>query len=229
MGSNLNHLGIIMDGNRRFAKRLMEMPWKGHEFGAKKIETVLDWCREKDIKTVTLYILSLENIATRPKKELDFLMEIFRKELKNKKFCEKIHKNKTRIRFLGRKELLPKDIQECMNQLIEETKDHKDYELNFAIAYSGRQEILDAIKKISRKDLKALDEKKFEKYLYTSGIKNPDLVIRTSGEKRISGFLLWQAAYSEYYFMDKLWPEITKDDFFVALDDFASRQRRFGS
>ncbi|MCK4550399.1 MAG: di-trans,poly-cis-decaprenylcistransferase [Candidatus Aenigmarchaeota archaeon] len=226
---NLNHLGIIMDGNRRFAKRLMKMPWKGHEFGAKKIETVLDWCHEKNIKTVTLYALSLENLKTRPKKELDYLMEVFRNELKNKKFREKIHKNKIKVNAFGKLNLLPQDIEKSIKKLVEETKDYKDYELNFAIAYSGRQEILDAIKKISGKDIKTLDEKKFEKYLYTSGMKNPDLVIRTSGERRISGFLLWQAAYSEYYFIDKMWPELTKDDFLAALDDFASRQRRFGS
>ncbi len=229
MGSNLNHLGIIMDGNRRFAKHLMKMPWKGHELGAKKIETVLDWCYEKDIKTVTLYALSLENIKTRPKREFEFLMDLFRREFKNKKFREKLKNNKICVRAFGKLRLLPQDVRESIEEVVEETKDYKEYELNFAIAYSGRQEILDAIKKISGKDLKALDEKKFEKYLYTSGIKNPDLVIRTSGEKRISGFLLWQAAYSEYYFIDKLWPEFTKDDFLAALDDFALRNRRFGS
>ena len=228
MSEKLEHLGIIMDGNRRFAKRLLKNPWNGHSWGARKVEEVLDWCYEQNIHTVTLYALSLENLNTRPKKELQFLMDIFRKEFTSENFYKKMHKNKTCVRFFGKLEDLPKDIQEILRNVVETTKNYNNTYLNFAIAYSGRQEIIDAVKKLDCDDIKTLTTQNFEKKLDSYGIKDPDLIIRTSGEKRLSGFLLWQSAYSEYCFIDKLWPELTKEEFINAIDDYNKRQRRFG-
>lgn len=228
MGEKLEHLGIIMDGNRRFAKRLLKKPWNGHSWGARKVEKVLDWCYEQKIHIVTLYALSLENINTRSKKELDFLLDLFKKELTSENFHNKIHKNKTCVRFFGKLELLPDELQKVLQNIVETTKNYNSTYLNFAIAYSGRQELIDAIKKLDKKEIDSLDIKQFEKKLYTQCIKDPDLIIRTSGEKRSSGFLLWQSAYSEYCFIDKLWPELDKKDFMAAIDDYKKRQRRFG-
>ncbi|MCK4968225.1 MAG: di-trans,poly-cis-decaprenylcistransferase, partial [Candidatus Aenigmarchaeota archaeon] len=167
MIKKLNHLGIIMDGNRRFAKRLLKNPWNGHSMGARKVEEVLDWCYEQKIPTVTLYALSLENLNTRPKKELDFLMNIFKKEFTSENFHNKLHKNKTCVRFFGKLKLLPKELQEIIQDIVEITKNYNNTYLNFAIAYSGRQEIIEAIKKLDEKNISNLDEKTFEKYLYT--------------------------------------------------------------
>ena len=229
MTEKLEHLGIIMDGNRRFAKQLLKNPWNGHTWGARKVEEVLDWCYEQNIHIVTFYALSLENLNTRPKKELNFLMNLFKKEFTSENFNNKIHKNKTCVRFFGKLELLPNELQEIVQNIVITTKNYNDTYLNFAIAYSGRQEIIDAIKKIDLNDIETLTPQKLEKKLDTCGLKDPDLIIRTSGEKRLSGFLLWQSAYSEYCFIDKLWPELNKEDFINAIEDYNKRQRRFGS
>ncbi|MBW6451774.1 MAG: di-trans,poly-cis-decaprenylcistransferase [DPANN group archaeon] len=227
------HIGIIMDGNRRFAKKLMKEPWKGHEWGAKKVETVLDWARELDIKTITLYSFSIENID-RPKDEFDMLMNIFEKNFKRIKIHPKIHEYQVKINVIGRIELLPQKVQDAIAEAIESTKNYSNHTINFAIAYGGRQEIIDTTKNIAEL-VKAgkikpedIDDKLFSKYLYLTGYPDPELIIRTSGERRLSGFLLWQSAYSELYFSEKLWPEFQKEDFIDAIESFKTRQRRFG-
>lgn len=221
------HVGIILDGNRRFAKRLMKEPWKGHEYGKDKIEEVLEWCKEFNIKELTLYVFSLENF-NRPKKEFNYLMKIFREGFEDLKDDKRIEKYQIRVNVLGRIELFPKDIQDSIRFIIEKTKNYKKHILNFALGYSGRAEIIDATKKIIEGKLKPedIDENSFADYLYSK--RDVDLIIRTSGEMRTSGFLLWQSSYAELVFVDKLWPEFSKNDFIGALEEYSRRQRRFG-
>jgi len=225
------HVGIIMDGNRRFAKRLMQKPWQGHKLGAKKIKEVLQWCRDYGIQKVTLYAFSVENF-NRPKNEFDYLMKIFEEELGRIKNDEDIHKNKVRIKFLGRTWMFPKGVQQKMKEAEEATADYDNCIVNFAMAYGGRTELVDAAKKIGKliRDKKLnpedIDEKMFAKNLYQND--DVDLVIRTSGERRTSGFMLWQSSYAELYFCDKYWPEFSKEDLNKALDDYSKRNRRFG-
>jgi len=218
------HIGIILDGNRRFAKKLMRQPWKGHEEGAKRVEELLDWCKELQIKELTLYCFSLENFK-RTKEEVDFLMKLFRKEFERLEKDERIKENEVKIKFIGQKELLDKNLQELMKRIEDKTKDYNNYILNFVIAYGGRQEILSAIKKLVDSQ-KEINEKNFKECLLLKD--EPDLIIRTGGEKRTSNFLPWQSIYSEWIFLDKMWPEITKKDLQEAITEFNGRQRRFG-
>ena len=222
------HIGYIIDGNRRFAKRLMLKPWRGHEWGAKKVEKLFDWCKEYGIKELTLYAFSLENFD-RPKREFNYLMDLFRKEFTRFKNDPRIKEIK--VNFIGRIWMFPKDIQNIMHELMKKTKNNK-YIVNFAMAYGGRAEVIDAIKKLA-KDIKSnkvnineINEETFKNYLYSRS--EPDLIIRTS-ESRLSGFLLYQSAYSEIMFLPKvLWPEFSKNDFVKCIVDYSKRERRFG-
>ncbi len=225
------HVGIILDGNRRFAKRLMMKPWKGHEWGAKKVEKLFEWCAELGIKELTLYAFSLKNF-NRPKEEFDFLMKIFEETFSRNELIEKIHKNKIKVNFIGRIDLFPQNVYGRMKELMEMSKDYSDFIINFAMAYDGRAEVIDATKKIAQQiksgelDVDQINEDVFDKNLYISS--EPDLIIRTSGERRISGFLLWQGSYAEYIFLDKFWPEFEKEDLAKAVNDYSNRDRRFG-
>lgn len=227
------HVGIILDGNRRFAKRLMKPSWKGHEWGAKKVENLLDWCLDLNIKTVTLYAFSIENL-NRPKMEFNMLMKLFEKNFNRVAKHPRIHENKVRIKVIGRPDLLPEKVQKAIKNAEESTKDYSNMSIIFAIAYGGRQEILDATRKIAiavknnKLDASKITADVFKHNLYTNGIADPDLIIRTSGEHRTSGFLLWQGAYSEYYFCSKPWPEFEREDLEAAINDYNKRQRRFG-
>ena len=226
------HIAIILDGNRRFAKRLMLKPWKGHEWGVKKVEKIFDWCKEFNVNELTLYCLSLENF-NRPKEEFDYLMNLFREEYKNLlKEDSKIHKNKVKINFIGRLKLLPQDIQEDIKKIKEITKDYDNYTVNFAMAYGGKQEVIDATIKIAEAiksgnlNIDKINEKTFTNNLLLKS--SPELIIRTGGEKRTSNFLIWQGAYSEWIFLEKLWPEFEKEDFVSCLEEYNARERRFG-
>ncbi len=227
----LEHIGIIMDGNRRFAKKLMLNPSKGHEWGAKKVRKLFDWCKELGIRQVTLYTLSLENF-NRPKKEFDYLMNIFRKEFKMLTDDDILKKEGIRLNFIGRTNMLPADIQKLIKELQKLTKDNKNFIVNFARAYGGRGEIVDAAKKIAQdaKDGKIvpdnLNEESFKSYLYMPD--DPDLVIRTGGDNRTSNFLNYQIAYSELFFIDKMWPEFEKEDLKEVISSYYNRERRFG-
>ena len=225
-----NHVAIILDGNRRFAKSKMLQPWKGHEFGANAVEKLLDYASELGIKELTLYGMSTENLK-RDKKEVDYLFKVMEKELQNlglPKNKEKIEKNQIRLRFIGNLELIPKSLKEKCLKLQKETEKNNNFIVNFAIAYGGRQEIVDAVKKIvySRVGADEVDEELIKKNLYISD--EPDLIIRTGGEKRISNFLPFQSIYSELIFLDKLWPEFTKEDLVKCIKEFKKRKRNFG-
>ena len=227
----LHHVGLVLDGNRRFAKKLMLKPYMGHEWGAKKIREFLRWCRELSIREVTLFTFSVENFD-RPKEEFDYLMDLFEREFKKISNDPEIYENKIRIRFIGRIFMFPEKVQVAMKDLEEKTKNHDQFFVNFAMAYGGRAEIVDAAKRIAEKiesgELKVgeIDEKTFREHLYLDS--DPDLVIRTS-ESRLSGFLLWQSSYSELIFLtDVMWPEFTKEHFISCINEYKKRQRRFG-
>src|SRR3989344_2788419 len=225
------HVGIILDGNRRFAKRLMLKPWKGHEFGAEKVKKLLEWSKDVGIKELTLYAFSYENF-NRPKKEFEYLMDLFRKEFDARIDNKDISKHKIKVNFIGRLQLFPKDLKEKMYKIIDKTKNYNKYIVNIAMAYGGRAEIVDAVKRIGEKikegslDVKNINEKLFSDNLYMSD--DADLIIRTGGEKRTSGFLPWQGTYAELVFVDKSLPEFEKEDFLQCIKEFQSRKRRFG-
>lgn len=223
------HIAIILDGNRRYARKIGLKPWKGHEFGVKKLEQLLEWCRELGIKELTLYSFSTENFK-RTKQEKDFLFNIFKQEFNKLRYKEEIYKNKIRINVVGRLHMFPNDIQKSIKDIMKKTKKHNNFIVNFAMAYGGRQEIVDAFKKIIRnsKKLKSdyIDEKMVSDNLYLKS--EPDLVIRPGGEVRTSNFLTWQSVYSEWVFINKLWPEFTKGDLMKCINEFNKRERRFG-
>ena len=225
------HIGIILDGNRRFAKRLMLKPLRGHEWGYKKIKDVFKWCNEYNVKELTLYTFSLENFD-RPKKEFDYLMDLFEKAFIETKTDKDIHENKIKINFIGRIDKFPDKVKKSMRELMAVTEDYRGATVNFAMAYSGRAEIIDATKKISEQIKKGelniddINEETFNKNIYLDS--EPDLIIRTS-ESRLSGFLLWQGSYAEIMFLPKvLWPEFSKEHFVSCLEEYSNRDRRFG-
>ncbi|MDI6855219.1 MAG: polyprenyl diphosphate synthase [Candidatus Thermoplasmatota archaeon] len=228
-----NHIAIIMDGNRRFAEKLGLKPIEGHVMGRDKLEEVLDWCLELGIKIVTVYALSTENIM-RTAEELKALLELFTESFRKAGDDERVHRNKVRIKAIGRVDILPREVQESIKYAEDRTKEHENYYLNIAIAYGGREEIVQAVRgiandvKVGKLDESSINEELISSYLYTKDLPDPDLILRTSGEERISNFLLWQLAYSELYFADVYWPELRKIDFLRAIRAYQHRQRRFG-
>ena len=218
------HIGIILDGNRRFAKRKNKDPWEGHKEGAKRVEDLLNWCKELDIKQITLYCFSIENFK-RPEKEVQFLLDLFKKEFEQFRKDKRIKENGIRVKFIGERNMFDKELQTLMNDIEKETKNNNDYFINFAVAYGGKQEILHAIKNLV-KSKKEITEENFQNCLWLKD--NPDLIIRTGGEKRSSNFLPWQSVYSEWFFLDKMWPEFTKEDLKKVIKEFKNRERRFG-
>ena len=227
------HVGIIMDGNRRFARELDMKPTEGHSKGRDKLEEVIEWCRELGIKILTVYAFSTENF-NRSREEVLELMRLFVENLKKAADDERVHKNGIRIRVIGQRELLPEDVQEAIRYAEERTKDFSNFYFNIAIAYGGREEIIKAIKEIAQEvkegklEVEEIDEDVVKAHLYTADLPDPDLILRTSGEERISNFLLWQSAYSEFYFTDIYWPTFRKIDFLRAIRSYQLRQRRFG-
>ena len=230
-----NHIAIILDGNRRWAKRNLIMKLEGHFKGADAVEKLLDWCEELNIKIITLYVLSSENLG-RQDDELDYLYDLINARLHKLYNDPRIHKNKMKVKAIGSVELLPDYLRDILNKLEEVTKDYDTHYLNIAIAYGGQNELVDAIKKIGTRikdgslDVNQIDKDVIESSLYTSHLpqSSPDMILRTSGEKRLSGFLLWQSAYSELVFMDIYWPEFRKIDLMRAIRTFQKRVRRIG-
>ena len=225
------HIGIIMDGNRRFAKRLMLKPWKGHEWGPKKLAEILEWCKEYDIHELTLYTFSVQNF-NRPKEEFDYLMNLFREEFDKLKDDKRIHEEQIRVNVIGRTWMFPKDVQDKIKEIMERTRQYNKKVINFAMAYGGREEVLDAVKKIAKGvqegtiAVDEINEETFSQHLYMTDA--PDLIIRTGGEHRTSNFLIWQSSYSEWFFVDHMFPEFTKEDFETAIQSYVQRERRFG-
>ncbi len=228
------HIAIIMDGNRRYTRVQGNMGVsRGHEIGADTLEKVLDWSIDLGVDIVTAYAFSTENF-NRPDKEVDALMNLFVKNFKRIVDHDKIHKNKVRVKVVGKTELLPDYVREAISDAEESTAMYDEKMFNLAIGYDGRLELVDAFKKIANKvkageiDTEDIDEELVNNNLYTEGLVDPNLIIRTSGEERLSGFLLWQSSYSELYFCDILWPEFRKVDYLRAIRDYQARDRRFG-
>ncbi len=234
-GQKIEHVAMILDGNRRWATENELNPWLGHKKGAETVEQLLEWCEKLDVKFLTLYTFSIENFK-RPPQEIEEIMRIAEEKLRKLLLDERIHKNKIHVKVIGSVNLLPKELQQLIADVEKATEDYDRRFLNFAFAYGGRAEILDAAKKIAYKVknhellLEDIDESTFEKYLYTSHMpkQEPDLIIRTSGEERLSGFLLWQAAYSELCFLDVYWPEFRYIDLLRAIRTYQRRKRRYG-
>ena len=225
--NNPRHVAIILDGNRRFAKRLMLEPWKGHEYGRGKVERVLDYAKDFGVQEMTFYALSSENIKSRPRNELEFLYKLMRDVFKNMD-REKIDKNGIRLKFIGKLDLLPADLRDLCLKLEEDTAHYSDFIVNFCIAYGGRLELVEAVRRIVRNkvDVEDVDEDLIEENLYLQS--EPDMIIRTGGEKRSSNFLPWQSGYSEWFFLDKMWPEFEKEDLAECIEGFKRRKRNFG-
>ena len=227
------HIAIIMDGNRRFARSRGLPEFMGHFFGSKKAERVLEWCREIGIKTLTIYAFSTENFK-RKEEEKKNIFELVKKELKRLIKDERTHKYRMRVKIVGRRELLPPDVLEVVKEVERVTENYDNYFLNVALAYGGRQEIVDAIRSILR-DVKAgridvdeIDENLFSRYLYSdNGYENVDIVIRTGGELRLSNFLPWQTASSLTYFVDVYWPAFRKIDLLRAIRTWQNIRARY--
>ncbi len=232
MSSDQLHVAVIPDGNRRAAKRLMLQPWKGHEWGTKKFEDIVDWCREVGVRKLTVYAFSLKNFESRPKEEINFLFDLFRKEYAQLQNDPRIHEHQIKIQFIGRLELFPKDMQEIMKELMEKTRHYDQYHVTIAMAYDGRAELVDTMKKIAKQvkdgtlQVEDINEEVIADNLYLKD--DVDLVIRTSGEKRTSSFLPWQADYAELSFIQDYWPDLTKEEFLACIQEFKQRERRFG-
>ncbi len=229
------HVAIIMDGNRRYSKLQGNMDViKGHEVGVDTLEKVLDWSIDFGIEIITAYAFSTENF-NRPQHEVEGLMNLFVINFKKIVTNEKVHKHKVRIKVVGRTELLPDNVKEAIKEAEEATANYDERLLNLAIGYDGRLEIIDSFKKIIKDvqdgkiTIDDVDEELVSKNLYTEGLDDPNLIIRTSGEERLSGFLLWQSSYSELYFCETLWPELRKVDFIRAIRSYQARDRRFGT
>lgn len=232
------HVAIIMDGNRRWAKENGFSPLEGHKRGEEKIEPIIDGAINLGIPYLTFWAFSTENWQ-RTKKEVSFLLNLFRENLHKK--VDNYHKKNVRINIIGDISKFPQDIAQKTREWMEKTKNNNKITVNIALSYGGRDEIIRTIKKLSAKllsksaNIKEIQQQfnnltveQFNKLLDTAGQPDPDLLIRTGGEMRLSGFLLWQSEYAEIYFIKTYWPDFTKDKFLEAIDDYQQRKRRFG-
>ncbi len=231
------HLGLILDGNRRYAKTLGIDLAEGHTLGARKAREVIEWCLELGIYHVTLWVFSTDNKGRDPQ-EVAHLLRLFAQEATAMSQDQRVHKHGVRVKLIGNIGAFPDDVQDALRHLEEVTQHYDQALVNVAIGYGGREEITHAVRELLRhkdaddEDLASVAESltadEIGQHLYTAGTPDPDFVIRTSGEVRLSGFLLWQTAYSEYYFCDVFWPSFRRVDFLRALRDFQARERRFG-
>jgi undecaprenyl diphosphate synthase len=225
------HLAIIMDGNGRWAKQKGLLRTLGHENGTKSVRTTVETCAKLGIENLTLYAFSTEN-WNRPKLEVELLMNLLINSLKNE--LKTLQDNNIRLNSIGNLDLLPKSAQKKLQEVIEKTKDNKNMVLTLALSYGSREELINVVKNISNKvknniiSIDSIDESIINQHLYTHDLPEVDLLIRTSGENRISNFLLWQIAYAELYFTDVLWPDFKEDDLYEAIISYQKRERRFG-
>lgn len=236
-GKMPQHLGLILDGNRRYAKVSGLQREMGHELGVDKAHEVMTWCLELGIPAVTIWVLSTDNTSRDPA-EVGHLMRLFEREARNLASDKRIHANRVRVRAIGQHHGFPKEVLSALQELEEATQHYAGMTLNIAVGYGGREEIVDAVKahlqaqaaqgRTLAEVASDLQPEHLSAQMYTAGIPDPDFIIRTSGEIRLSGFMLWQSVYSEYYFCDVYWPGFRRLDFLRALRDFQERKRRFG-
>jgi short-chain Z-isoprenyl diphosphate synthase len=232
------HVGLILDGNRRYARSVgLNDILDGHRLGANKLEEVLNWCEELNIRMVSIWILSTENLQRSPE-EVAALVRLIENKLRDAARDPKTHTKRMRIRAIGKLELLPESLRDAIREAEHATEGYDGFFLNVAVGYGGRQEIVDGIQNLLRERLArgtsleaAIEDVTADnlgKYLYTYDLPDPELIIRTSGEVRLSGFLLWQSAYSEFYFCDAFWPAFRRIDLLRAIRSYQQRERRFG-
>lgn len=221
------HIVLFPDGNRRWAKERKISIQEGYLKGKDKFNDFLNWCKNRGVKVVTVFGFSSENWR-RPQDQIDFLMHVFEKYLGDG--IEEFNKEEVRVRVIGERDKLSSSLKSVVDRVEKATENNKKMHLNLAVSYGGKWDIINAAKKIisDRIPPEKISEKLFENYLSTSGLPDPDLVIRAGGERRLSNFVLWQAAYSELYFSPKLWPDFTEDDLDLAINEFSDRRRRFG-
>ncbi len=225
---NIKHTAIIMDGNGRWAQQKGLSRIEGHRQGVKRVDEIINTAIELKLKALTLYVFSMENWQ-RPKKEIDALMRLLEYYLRMN--MKKLARKNIVFRAIGNLEKLSEKIQRLLKEFEALTAGNSGLMLTSALSYGSKEEIVGAVKRILKNGLspEEINEKTFENYLYTAGLPDPDLIIRTSGEKRLSNFLLWQAAYSEFYFTETLWPDFGREEFISAVKDYNKRERRFGA
>ena len=221
------HIAIIPDGNRRWARKNGIGRQEGYATGIRKIGDVLKWCKAHGVHTLTMWGFSTDNFKRDPQ-EIQQLFGLFKDNLKKAIESDDRNKKELRVRFFGRLNLFPMEIQGMIRKAEEISGKNTSYQLNLLLSYGGREELVDAMNAILREGVREVDEDAISSHLYTRGIPDPDLIIRTSGEQRLSGLMPWQSCYSEFYFCKKLWPDFSKKDFEAALKEYARRKRRFG-
>jgi undecaprenyl diphosphate synthase len=225
------HIAVIMDGNRRWAEKRNVHHIQGHSAGVTALDVVTEECARRGVKALTVYGFSVEN-WNRPRSAVESLFSLFHKSIE--RYITKVKKNNIRLNTIGRSSALPEDLRASLAKASRETESNTGMVLTLALNYGGRQEIVDAVRGIAEdvlgngRDISSINENDIEKKLYTSGLPELDLLIRTSGEIRISNFLLWQAAYAEFYFTEVLWPDFGAEELQEALEEYGRRQRRYG-
>lgn len=223
------HIVLFPDGNRRWAKEQGLDTLEGHLKGLENFEGLLLWCKSRGVKIITVFGFSSEN-WNRSQEEVNYLMDLFEKYLSDKSTIEKFQEEGIRVKIIGQKERLKPSLQQIIVNIEEKTKQNSTFHLNLAVSYGGKWDIMQATKNIVKENIPVdeITEETIASHLSTSGFPDPDLIIRVGGEKRLSNFVLWQAAYAELYFSPKYWPTFTEQDFDEALEEYARRQRRFG-
>lgn len=230
MGSIPDAVGIIPDGNRRWARRHQLSFFSGYHYGVQKFIDFSEWCKEFGVKNISVWALSTENI-NRSRAEVAALFNIYRKFAKDRNLIDKLHRNETKFVVVGDRKLLPGDLSRSLAAIEKATGAYDTRTINLLLGYGGREDIIAAVKRVIAEKARygaSITEQLFRKFLVSSAVPDIDFVIRTSGEERLSGFLPWQAGYAELYFSKKLWPDFTRSDFKRALDDYGRRRRRFG-
>ena len=228
------HISMIMDGNRRFAWNRSMDTEAGHAAGKQRLKDVMRWILDLEIPYLTVYALSTENLTSREGEELDSLFDLYVSGLEEISTDPMVHENRVKVQVVGRTELLPERLRKAIAEAEAATSQYSDFLFTVCLAYGGREEIVDAVKTIAADhaagdlDLDSIDPAAISSRLYTADLPDPDLVIRTSGEERVSNFLLWQIAYSELYFTDVHWPSFRRSDLYEAIEDYQLRRRRYG-
>lgn len=228
------HISMIMDGNRRFAWNRSMDTEAGHAAGKQRLKDVMRWILDLEIPYLTVYALSTENLTSREGEELDTLFDLYVSGLEEISTDPMVHENRVKVQVVGRTELLPEHLRKAIAEAEAATSQYSDFLFTVCLAYGGREEIVDAVKTIAADhaagdlDLDSIDPAAISSRLYTADLPDPDLVIRTSGEERVSNFLLWQIAYSELYFTDVHWPSFRRSDLYEAIEDYQLRKRRYG-
>jgi undecaprenyl diphosphate synthase len=223
-----HHIGIIMDGNRRWAEKRGLSVNEGHEAGAKALEAIINHCLDSGVKTLTVYALSTENWRKRAKAEVKGIFDLILRAVKERK--KEYERKGIKLGVLGEFQAFPRKVVRAVLEVLKIVKTHERLKVNLALNYGGRDEILNAVRQIIKEKIppQKLNEKNFSKFLYTNGEPDPDLIIRTGGDKRLSNFLLWQTSYSELYFTNTLWPDFSPQELDKAILDFQKRKRNFG-